>query len=480
MMLPFESKRVLWPRMAAVAFMGSIVAGCGQTETASTPEFDVPSEVVARVGDRTITARQFQLNYEFGFSALKKGPDRKFSYLQSMVDELLLSMEGYRLGLDDSERVQNLESELLQGLLFEELLRTEVTEGISVSEDEIRDGVTRANVRWKFRFWAEDNLRAAQRVYDSMQVEGHENVVRARLRDSGVRLTSQDFETDYLTWLDTPPELLEVISDLSLGELSDPIRLNDSYYIIQMTDIRRGALSDFDYARTSEQSEQLLFQRKLKKQTGLYVAGFMTEKDVVMKATPFRALAEALTEWQLGGEDEGPFRSAIDMAGDDSPALTELRRRLGEVLISFEGGRWTLGEFIERVDAARLLKPPGTPRQFRAHLKREIGLALRNDLMAEEAVSKGLLNSAEVQRQLRSWRDKWVSEELRWQISGLVESLPDKLAHLRRTNSVHIYEAVLDSIPVTDFEKSRWADVFVFKNSSKSAAIPTVAPSLAF
>ncbi len=117
--------------------------GCDRKQIDSEPD------IVAQVGERTITAREFQLNYEFGFSHLKKTPDRKLSYLECMINETLLSIEGYRLGLDKTERVQKLKARLLEELLVEELLRKQVSENITVSDEEIRDAITRSKVRWK-------------------------------------------------------------------------------------------------------------------------------------------------------------------------------------------------------------------------------------------------------------------------------------------------------------------------------------------
>jgi len=60
-----------------------------------------------------------------------------------MINEALLSQEGYRLGLDNSERVKNQEAQLLEELLVEELFREKVDENITISDDEIKDAITK-------------------------------------------------------------------------------------------------------------------------------------------------------------------------------------------------------------------------------------------------------------------------------------------------------------------------------------------------
>jgi len=490
-------KWISWHRSVAVAFIFVLATGCNEYQIGA------GEDIVAQVGGRTITVREFQLNYEFGFSTLKKAPDRKLSYLESMIDELLLSLEGYRLGLDQTERVQNLEAQLLQELLIEELLYTEVSESITVSDQEIRDAITRSKVQWKFRYWAEADLAAADHVYNMMKEQGYANVIAERLNKEEVLRDPKDFETNYLTWLETPPELLDAIKDLQIGEISQPIELNNVYFMIQMIDIRRDALAEYDYQSTSDRFKQILFQRKLKSATSQYVTKFMTAKNVVVKGEAFQILAEALLDWKGEMDNTRTLSDAIENASESEPALRKFNQQSEKILVTFSGGRWSLKDFIEHVDTGRLEIKPEKTERFRANLKREIGLTIRNELLAKEATANGLHKSEVVQNLLRAWRDKWVYQEVRRQYvleSGLEPSivelevpagseadidrktsfLQQEIGSLRKKNTVQIFEAALDSVSVTDFDKSRWATVFLFKNSSKRLAIPTVDPALGF
>ncbi len=488
------SKRISWRRLFALAFIFHLSTGCNEKQIVAEPDF------VAQVGERTITAREFQLNYEFGFAHLKKTPNRKLSYLGCMINETLLSMEGYRLGLDKTERVQDLEARLLQELLVEELFRTQVSETITVSDEEIRDAITRSKVRWKLRYWVESDFNAADRVYQMMQRQGYVNAVQELLTNDEVGFALKDFETDYLTWLDVPPELLDAIKNLQIGEISNPIELNQVYFLMQVIDIHSEAISEYDYQYTYTRFEQILFHRKLKSETTRFISEFMTPKNVVVKGGAFRILADALAEWQQQNDSTRTFSEAIAEAGGKEPALRKLQVHLGEALTTFDEGHWSLKDFIDRIDPARLKIKSTGKQQFREHLKREIALTIRNYLMAKEAAAGGLHKSPVVQNQLRAWRDKWVYEEMRRSYltrngvdppltelanpakpDALLDQtqvlLEQQIALLKKMNTVRINETVLDTIAVTDFKKSRWANVFLFKNSNSRLAVPTVDPA---
>jgi len=324
--------------------------------------------------------------------------------------------------------------------------------------------------------------------------------VQELLTNNEVGFAPKDFETDYLTWLDVPPELLDAIKNLQISEISNPIELNQVYFLIQVVDIRREAISEYDYQNTHARFEQILFHRKLKSETARFVSEFMTPKNVVVKGAAFRTLADALEEWHQQKDNTGTFSEAIEKAGETEPALQKLQKHLGETLTTFDGGRWSLKDFIGRIDPARLKTKSAGKQMLREHLKREIALTVRNYLMAKEAASGGLHKSPAVQNQLRAWRDKWVYEEMRrsyltrngvdppWtelanpakpdaHLEQTQVLLEQEIELLKKMNTVRINETVLDTISVTDFKKSRWANVFLFKNSNSRLAVPTVDPA---
>ena len=482
----------------------AIISGC------SKEEIKLKSSIVAQVGDRSISAPEFLLNYEFGFAHLKKLPDKKRSYLEYMINEKLLSLEGYRLGLDKMGRLKNLEERLLEELLVEEMFKKEVDDKIKITSEEIKKAIARSKVRWKLRYWVEPTIEASDYLYRSIQELGSVNIGQKNL------------ETGYLTWIDFPPELLNKIKNLEIGEISEPVEYDDLFYLLQVTDIRMEGLSDYDYQNTYKRYEQILFSRKIKEKTAKYVSRFMTPKNVVTKGEEFRILADALAEWKQQVENLRTFSEFLDKAEDLGPASLLLKSHSENRLISFDDGSWSLKEFMSRFDPASIRTDPANKHRFRNELNRQIAMSIRNHLLAKEAKKRGFDRSSEVQKQLRLWRDKWVYEEMRIfytknvkidktvalayfeehksqyktangteptynefadqakQYAYLEEAqqlLEQKIQTLKKEFTVKINQDLLDSISVIDFEKSRWANVLLFKGSSGRLAIPSVDPA---
>lgn len=494
-----------------------IPSACSTNESESDPD------IVAYVGKQEISARDFQLNYEFGFAHLKKTNDRKYSYLKYMINEALLFQEGYRLGLDESERVKNQEAKLLEELLVEELFRKKVDESIIISDDEIKDAITKSTVKWKLRYWVELNSKDASDIYNSMQVSGYTKVVQEILANNPEENRNlKDLETGYLTWLDILPELLEKIKNLEIGEISKPIELKGVYLLVQITDIIRSGISDLDYENTYNRFKQILFYREQKVRAASFVANFMNPKNVIAKGDEFKILANALTEWKQKSSNSNSFLESVEKAGKTKPALLKLKNNLETTFITFNDDHWTVKEFLNRFDPHSIKAKPLDKQLFRKQLKHQIAIIIRNYFFVKEAISQGLDRSEVVVNQLKAWRDKWVYEEARRfytmdikidateakkyfydhlsryvtqnreqpKFSEFVNQvkrdayieqakrlLETKIEQLKKNTLIKINRTVLDTITVSDSDKSRATNVFLFKSSSGRLAFPTVDPA---
>ena len=496
--------RINFPNFLITTIAIALISGCSNEEN------KLKSSVVAQVGDSNISAIEFRLNYEFGFAHLKIMPDKKRSYLEFMINERLLSLEGYRLGLNKTERLQILEERLLEELLVEEMFKIEVDDKIEITPEEIKEAIAKSNVKWKLRYWVEPTIEASDHLYRSMQELG-----------SG-KISQKNPETGYFTWIDFPPEMLKKIEDLEIGEISEPVEYDDLFYLLQVTDIRMEGLSDYDYQSAYKRYEQLLFSRKIQEETAKYVSRFMTPKNVVTKGEEFRILADALAEWKEQVKISVSFSEFLDIAEESNPASALLKSHLENRLITFEDASWSLKDFINRFEPASIKTDPSNKHRYHRELNHQIAMSIRNHLLAKEAVKRGLDSSSEVQKQLRTWRDKWVYEEMRIfytknvkideavamnyfeehksryktavgieptfkefanqsrQYAYLEESqqlLDQKIEALKKEFRVRINQELLDSIVVIDFEKSRWANVLLFKGSSGRLAIPSVDPA---
>jgi len=489
-----------------------------------TKKSDREDVILAKVGNDVITVKDFLYNYEFGLPILKTGTDPKKTYLDYMIKEKILAKQGVKLGLAKSARIVQLEKELTEELLVEEIFKKEVHEKINITPDEIKDAITKSKVKWKLRYWAEPNAEYADNICQAMRQRGYSSVVNDILNSNPeIKLKPQDFDTDYLTWLEVSPKLLDSIKDLPVGEISDPVELNDMFFIFQIVDIRREPLTDYEIQTKSKSFEKILFARKVQEKASQFVAEFMTPKNVVTKGESFRKIAKALKEWDEKDLDESAnFFDAILSAEEDDAALFELKNSLKNTLVTFEKGKWTIEEFLNRFHEKSIKLPSQGGNNFKSQLNQQIAINVRDHFFIKEAKKRKLDKSKKLQKELTQWSDKWVYEEIRgllvadldikdeqireyfdkfkdkykirWDddpqfssfknqakrdvyIRNTKQILNQKVDSLKNVYPIHINYAVLDTIQVIDFKKSKWISLQVYKQSSNRMAIPIVDPA---
>ncbi len=485
---------------------------------------DPENITLAKVGDHVITVRDFRLNYEFGLPHLKKDPDRKRSYLNYMIDEIILAEEGYNLGFDKNERVKDLEKDLLDELLVEEFFTDQVNNKIKVTDDEIRQAITKSKVKWKLRYWFEPSKENADNIYNAMKERGYNAVVEDILRSNPeVHLKPKDFETDYLTWLDVSEELLDAIKDIPVGEVSAPIMLDGKYFIFQISDLKREGITDYEYKDKYGSYHKILFYRKLNKESARFINEFMTPKNVVTKGDKFRKIVDAFVEWKsIDDSLRGEFFDDIKNATEKQTKLNEMKQNLDETLVTFEGGKWSCKDFIEKFKTDLVKAPVKDIRSVMNQINNEIALSVRDHFLIKEANKKKLYKKPNLQKQLKQWQDKWVYQETRdnlikdikvdedrakqyfdkykdrYKINKDVEpkyndfklqakrdatilkyqnELAKNIKELKQRIPVYINEAVLDTITTFDSKKSRWQSLQVYKRSSNRMAVPIVDPA---
>ncbi len=126
-------------------------AGCG-------PETPVPAEpagqepVVATVGGEPVYARDFVLNYEFGFPQLHRGSNARLAYLNRIVDEKLLALDGTRRGLLDNPEVRRNIEDLRDELLVEQLFQRHVNDRVDVTPEDIVSAMQQAQTSFRLRY----------------------------------------------------------------------------------------------------------------------------------------------------------------------------------------------------------------------------------------------------------------------------------------------------------------------------------------
>ncbi|ARA94236.1 hypothetical protein AWN76_014445 [Rhodothermaceae bacterium RA] len=504
--------------MRAFSFSFAPIVLCAVLALAGCRPSEPEPPAVARVGDRVITAEEFVLNYAFGHGHLRRGPAPRRTYLTLMLREAALAREAERRGLDTSAAVVHALHTLREELLIERVFETHVLDRIEVSEEEIRAEIHKNAVRFRFRFLPALHEADAWRLREQILAQGYEAALAERQeRFAELNWLAEELTSDYVRAEDIDPAVLAVLQDLEIGTPSEPVRLDDLWYVFEVTDIRRRPVGEPDYVEQAPTYRKILYNRKAMEQGRAFVAATMAPRNVTTRREGFEVLHAALWAWYRDAPPTRNLLHYIETQRLDTPYTRLLRDRYALPLVSFDDQTWTIRDFLAHFTPGRYLLRPRDERAFKARLADVVALVVRDHVFLQMAEDEDLGNDPAFQQELARWREKWLFQELRttWLNEPLdtarlaayyhakeaaldtafrpfehldaedlarirTRFVQERLARLADSLlaglDVEIYEAVLDTLSIPESAKNPAMTVHLFKNNSNKQPFPIVDP----
>ena len=322
----------------------ALSTGCGLDAPAGFGENRV---AVATVDGEPIYARDYVLNFEFGYPHLYRNGNTRLAYLNRMIDEKLLAQEGVRRGLLNHSGVRQLVRDLREELLVGQVFQRYVNDSVTVTEQDIMMAIQEEHTSFRLRYLPATSRMAVERMRDEAQEVGFAAATKAFLSRNEYSLSSSDFESGLVKSHDLHPDLMAAIVNLPVGEISAPIPFRGQFLLLEVLEVRREPALASGQARSA--AEQVVFNRKAKSRASDFIDSMMRPLGVRVKSAPYRTLREML--WQL--YPQLPLHHNLLDALLDVNASDSLRVILDEILITTTRDDWTIREFLAAYPAAR-------------------------------------------------------------------------------------------------------------------------------
>ena len=393
-----------------------------------------------------IYARDFVLNYELGFPHLHRGDNTRLAYLNRIINEKLLALEGTRRGLLDHAEVRRNIEDLREELLVEQVFQRYVNDQVSVTPEDITLAMQQDRTSFQLRYLPARSSAEGHRLRDEALRVGLPALIREFVSENDEQnLHPSDFESPYVTSHDLHPDLMAAIIDLPMGEISAPVPYHGQFLLLQLVDVRREpvALS----AATRATFEQVVFHQKAKVLARTFIGSMMTPLDVRLKPAPYRLLREELWHWYQEGAPQGNLLTAFLMR--EASDTDNLRVILDDVLITTSDGDWTVRDFLAAFPAARYPLRHERREVFENDLYDAIGLTLRDHYFVQRALEEDMDEDPTLRHELALWTDKWVYRALREELTDSEETVGETLRRLRDRYPVVVHHAVLDTLTLS-------------------------------
>ena len=489
-------------------------------------DYHVPEDqILAKVGDRYITADEFKYSFEFSPAPLRGGVKPRKTYLDYMIKELLMANEGYRLGLHKTTYVQSRMKQRQYDNLLESFYLKHVHDNVNLEEDDIREAVQKSTVKWRMIIWPTPSLEEAQNAYAKASQSSLSDYVDQQLAQQEIkRVEREQFETDWLDYLEFRPEVLEKIVDVEMGKPTEPFPYGDGFAIAQVLDIHRegNTEDELKLGPRRQKIKERLHNIESDRIVHELMDSLITPLDVRVRGPVVEDLISPLYEWvQRGLPDHRSLFQELEATPDSARLyLEKISQMLDEDLVSYSQGIKRVRDFLHYVDYHRsVFHQSVSVEDFQNRVITEIGRMMKNDLFVDIAKEEGFLDSLAIKQDLRLWEQKWTFDiyrnqslldikvtekemrayfKNRWRELGIADvdtmrfykyrdavhnailyekqiaQLESDLERLRSRYDVWINEDLLRSIELVDDRLINRTSYFVRKNFNFQAVSPIV------
>jgi len=333
------------------------IEGCSRHENEQSPTIAIIRNIDPRLKN-TIDEKDFLFNYEFTPAVSNlKGFKAKKNHLDLMIDKKLFAVEGLRRGLDQDQDVQNALAWYKNRAIRQQLFRNKVRDEVEISEDEYRDTFIKYKTNIHVRHLPAATENDARELQKKLLAGAtFKKLSQQIFKDSLMAQNGGDM--GYIQWGQWDENFENAAYALKPGEISGPVRSKWGYHIIQLVDLKTNPLiTESAYQARKPTLHKIIFKRKQAHLTDQYLKAFMNDKHVKVFG-PSLVFLERLSRQYLSNGKHLPI--VLKKFGDREIDRLELHSQdhLDETFAVFEGGKWTIGDFLEKLKKTHLSSRP--------------------------------------------------------------------------------------------------------------------------
>ncbi len=448
----------------------------------------VGDEVLAKVGNKNITVREFISGYEFGPAFYKKVKNSKAIYLKYLLDEKLLALDGYSQGYNDSTRVKELFHAINSDLTTEQLFRDDVLKDVKIAPAKIKNAIRDKQYTYEIKWLYAPNADSLSFYVSGLSNKiSFDSLYKMQLNDS-IFYDQRSMKIDKFTLSIRNPQLSKVVNKMRVNEISKPVKAPDGWYIVKITDIWKNEIvTESMYQKDEYDARTALEMQQMDSLSDIYVHKMMLTYNPVIQAHAFDLLRSYMGGYTLTPEQYKKWNLDERLKSEIQNFDSLKQEDLAKVnLVTLSDTSFTMANFINwfRLREEYLKFNRTNFNDFSASLESMIWEMVRDNLLEGRAYSRGLENREIVKEQSSWWKDKIVYSIIRDKIAnsvGLNIESPaqrmkifDKkkliinktnkiLADLEKKYKVSINNTLLNKITVQDNDNPHAIDVYVVK-----------------
>jgi hypothetical protein len=427
-----------------------------------------------------------------------------------MINEKLLALDGYSRGVDKNDDVESILKDFENDIATEEMFKVDILSKIGISDGEIDTVITQKQLELDIRWLYAETGGELNKFTDALASGiSFDSLYLLQFKDS-IYLDDRSMKINRFQLGKKNPELAAIIDTLPVGQVTEPIKASDGWYIFFLDNIMQNViLTESELMRLQQESINALKKKKMDQLSDEYVNQLLLENNPVIKRQSFNVLRSFIGIYILTKE----LYNDWELSGKLDEALKELnvtKDNVGQsVLVVMNERNVTLNDFLNWFrNRSQYIKFNKTNLQsFSSSVESLIWRMVRDKLLTGQAYERSFQQTESVKKQSKWWKDKIVysvvkkdivesvelkEEEVRYNsvdsldvksneekiITEIIRRLLLKINELKMEYDININEDVLEKINVSEENNPKVIDFYTVK---KGGLIPrTPYPTIDF
>ena len=451
--------------------------------------------VVATVGKIKITIDEYLNGYEYGPAFYKRSKDSKKNYLNYLIREKLLALDGYFRNLDTTRSVVETFNAFRDDLATEELFKDEILSKANPTEAEIdtvaRQKLIDVELQWLYSPSQEEIVNLQDSLRSGVEFQ---KLFNKQLNDS-VAVDDRALKSSRYHLGMKNPDLAKITDILVIGKYSAPIKSNNGWYIILLKNFNYNlVITESEEARVKNEARQAVIKKKMDELSDKYVNGLLLEQNPVIKRKPFQILRSYLGMYQLSQEKYKEWQLSEKLKEALNEYNSVERKDYSKIsLVELKDYNISLENFLiwYRVRDQYLKFDKRSFAQYSFSLEQMVWRMIRDRILSQAASLKGYYDRKVVKDQSKLWMDKILYGTVKDEIinsiiienkeiklindstksisqsefieNELTKKLFRKINELKKKYLIKINEKILAEIKVSDEENPNAIELYTVK-----------------
>lgn len=368
------------------------------------------NNIVAAVGNIKITIEEFVNGYEYGPAFYKRVKDSKKIFLDNLIREKFLALDGLTRKLDTTQTVKEYYQTFRDDLATEELFKDEILSKVTFTQSEVdtiaKQKLIDVELQWLFTH-ENDGIT---KLEDSLKKGRDFRILFERQFNDTVSIEDRSLKSSRYQLEMKNRELGKIIDKLKTGTTSSPVQTNDGWYIVHLKNISYNMVpSETEWNTVLDEAKRAVTKIKMDRLSDKYVNELMVEQKPVIKRKSFQILRSYLAGFELPKEkylewelDRKLEEALIEYKATDQNDYSKIN------LVELKDFKISLSEYLiwYRTRDKYLKLDKKSFAEYSRSLEQLVWRLVRDKLLCTIAEAKGYYGKKNVVVQSKLWLEK--------------------------------------------------------------------------